>query len=386
MENQNLINAPVSLTDLQLAFEQFNRLSARLDASVDAISHRAEHIAPPVASIAELASAALLDAIPGGVIVLDRHGKVSWTNASARQILGQPMQQEAWREVIQRVFLPELDQGELKTDDGRQFSIATRPLGFAPGQVLLLSEVTQTRKLQRTAQQNLHLVTMGKMMASLAHQIRTPLASAMLYLSQCVAGTIDRDTNLAFCQKALARSRHIEKLINDMLVFAHGGQFISTRFSVAELFDDLQEQLQPHLQQRDAQLLLEGQDCPVELQGNKDALLGALGNLCVNALQACKQKPRIEIRIATTRRGLLSISLRDNGCGMERETRSHIFDPFFSTKTDGTGLGLAVVKAVVESHQGSIAVYSRPSRGCRFRLFLPCRGAMKTQTSNPEQP
>lgn len=278
--------------------------------------------------------------------------------------------------------MPELDQGELKTVDGRQFSISTRPLGYAPGQVLLLSDVTQTRELQRTAQQNLHLVTMGKMMASLAHQIRTPLASAMLYLSQCVDARLDHETSRGFCEKALARNRHIEKLINDMLVFAHGGQFVTTRFSVSELVDELNEQLLPQLQQRDALLRLNGQDAAAELQGNKDALLGALANLCMNALQACAQQPRIVISIATTIRGLLSISIRDNGCGMDRNTRAHIFDPFFSTKTDGTGLGLAVVKAVVESHQGRIAVYSRPGRGCRFRIFLPCRQALKTQISN----
>jgi two-component system sensor histidine kinase FlrB len=126
---------------------------------------------------------------------------------------------------------------------------------------------------------------------------------------------------------------------------------------------------------------MQGEDVAVELQGNQDALLGALANLCMNALQACASEPRIEIRITTTLHGLLSISLKDNGCGMDRDTRAHIFDPFFSTKTDGTGLGLAVVKAVVESHQGRIAVYSRPGRGCRFRIFLPCRQAMKTQIS-----
>ena len=139
----------------------------------------------------------------------------------------------------------------------------------------------------------------------------------------------------------------------------------------------------PQLQQRGATLLMQGEDLAVELQGNQDALLGALANLCMNSLQACAREPRIEIHIATTLHGLLSISLKDNGCGMDRDIRAHIFDPFFSTKTDGTGLGLAVVKAVVESHQGRIAVYSRPGRGCRFRIFLPCRQAMKTQISQP---
>ncbi len=380
---KQLKNAP-ALQELQYAFEQFNRLSANLDASVLEINQNVDRINPPV-QIPHAANPRLLDAIPGGVVVLDRQGKVAEANDSAAQLLGTPIYQQAWRDIVNRVFLPELDQGELKTADGRQFSISTRPLGYSPGQVLLLSDVTQTRELQRTAQQNFHLVTMGKMMASLAHQIRTPLASSMLYLSQCVDGVLDSDTLQNFCQKALARTRHIEKLINDMLVFAHGGQFVTTRFSVTDLFNDLNDQLLPQLQQHNAVLRLSGQECAVELQGNKDALLGAVANLCMNALQACPQEALIEIKIATTRQGLLSISVKDNGCGMDADTRAHIFDPFFSTKTDGTGLGLAVVKAVIESHQGRIAVFSRPGRGCRFRIFLPCRQAMKTQISNTQK-
>lgn len=378
-QNQHVDESPIH--NLLHAFAQFNRLSERLHASVDEINQSVDRIQPVAGVDRALATAQLLDAIPGGVVVLDPQGRVSEANDSARELLGDSIYQQPWREIVRRVFLPELDQGELKTADARQFSISTRPLGYAPGQVLLLSDVTQTRELQRTAQQNLHLVTMGKMMASLAHQIRTPLASSLLYLSQCVDGGLDQETSQAFCHKALARNRHIEKLINDMLVFAHGGQFVTTRFSVSELLDDLEEQLQPQLQQRDALLQIDAGCSEVELQGNKDALLGALANLCVNALQACSQMPRIEITIAITRQGLLSISIKDNGSGMDRDTRNHIFDPFFSTKAEGTGLGLAVVKAVIESHQGRIAVFSRPGRGCRFRLFLPCRQAMQTQIS-----
>ncbi len=382
MENQNQLDDKSSLRELQHAFDQFNHLSQQLNASVEEINQNVGRIDAPDSSVSTFADSKLLDAIPGGVIVLDRQGNVSQANDGARQILGSPLYQLPWRSIIQRVFLPELDQGELKTPDGRRFSISTRPLGYAPGQVLLLSEVTQTRDMQRTAQQNLHLITMGKMMASLAHQIRTPLASSILYLSQCADSALDQETLQNFSSKALARSRHIEKIINDMLVFAHGGQFVTTRFSLDELLQELDEQLQPQLQQRDASLVIKGQFSDVVLQGNKDALLGALANLCVNALQACTWHPRIDINFSVTRLGLLSISVSDNGAGMDRKIRLHIFDPFFSTKTEGTGLGLAVVKAVVESHQGRIAVFSRPGKGTRFRIYLPCRQAMKTQISN----
>ncbi len=325
---------------------------------------------------------ALVDAIPGGVVVLDPQGLIVETNAAAAILLGEPLHGEPWRDIVNRVFLTELDQGELKTEDGRQFSISTRPLGYQPGQILLLSDVTQTRQLQRAAQQNLHLMTMGKMMASLAHQIRTPLASTMLYLSQVVEGEMDDKTRQTFNEKALARVKHIEKMINDMLVFAHGGQFNMCQFLVSELTDELQDQLKPQLEQRHAQLLISGDDIDAQLRGNKDALLGALGNLCMNSLDAASQKPTIRIKISLSLHGMLSITVQDNGCGIDAQTRKHLFEPFFSTKVGGTGLGLAVVKSVIESHQGRIAVASRPGKGSRFRVFLPCQQGMKTQISN----
>lgn len=330
---------------------------------------------------------ALIDAIPGSVVVLDPQGLVVEFNSTALELLGEPLQQQPWREIVQRMFLSDLDQGELKTEDGRQFSISTKPLGYEPGQILLLSDVTQTRQLQRAAQRNLHLMTMGKMMASLAHQIRTPLASSMLYLSQIVDAGVDGETSLAFSGKALARIKHIEKMINDMLVFAHGGNFNMSQFSISELLDELEEQLQPQIDHRSAKLEIcrlkdSNLQKDLQLQGNRDALLGALGNLCMNALDANKVSPYIRIKVALSGHGLLSLLVDDSGCGMDRHTREHLFDPFFSTKIDGTGLGLAVVKSVIESHQGNISLASRPTIGSRFRILLPCQQAVKTQISN----
>ncbi len=392
MNSSNHLDVDASLQQLQEAFEQYNHLSTSLCESVDKLNSIAVQINPSqvnsqaILDDGQLARhlRGLIDAIPGGVVVLDPQGLVVETNAAAALLLGEPNYREPWRSIVKRVFLADLDQGELKTEDGRQFSISTRPLGYEPGQILLLSDVTQTRQLQRAAQQNLHLMTMGKMMASLAHQIRTPLASTMLYLSQVVDGDIDADTRHIFNQKALARVKHIEKMINDMLVFAHGGQFNMCRFSVIELIDELQDQLKPQLEQRDARLLTEGDAIDAQLRGNKDALLGALGNLCMNSLDAAEKNAVIRIKTALSLRGMLSITVRDNGCGIDKPTRQHLFDPFFSTKVDGTGLGLAVVKSVIESHQGRIAVASKYGKGSRFRIFLPCQQGMKTQISSAD--
>lgn len=329
---------------------------------------------------------ALLDAIPGAVVVLDARGFVAQANSLAREILGEGVDGRAWREIVARCFLPELDQGELRSHDGRQFNIATRPLGYAPGQVLLLTEVTQTRQLQRAAQQNLHLMTLGKMMASLAHQIRTPLTSTLLYLSQVVDGALPEDKRARFSTKALDRVRHIESTINDMLCFAHGGQFHMSDFTLQELITELRDQLQPQLPLRQARLEIELMEQPVMINGNRNALLGALANLCMNALDARREGEALLLRIDArlTRDGLLALRLSDNGCGMDDTTLAHLFDPFYTTKMDGTGLGLAVVKSVIESHQGSIRVVSTPGQGSCFEIRLPSRQAQKTQISGKE--
>lgn len=393
-------HAPIE--DLTKAFDQFNRLSESLDASVEQLNRTATSIQglQQQSTVAVDSSIighdnnqletnlqavhlrALIDAIPGGVVVLDPHGIIVELNAAANQLLGDTVQQQPWRSIVQQVFLPELDQGELKTEDGRQFSISTKPLGYAPGQILLLSDVTQTRQLQRTAQQNRHLMTMGKMMASLAHQIRTPLASSMLYLSQIVESNLDQDTHLRFSEKALARIKHIEKIINDMLVFAHGGQFNMSQFSIGSLLSELQEQLVPMLEQKNASLTISNNYQELRLQGNKDALLGALGNLCMNALDASDIEPTISIKISLSKMGQMLFTVDDRGCGMDAQMRHHLFDPFFTTKIDGTGLGLAVVKSVIESHEGSISVASRPGVGTRFRIQLPYLQGLRSQVSD----
>ncbi len=380
---------------LQDAFDKFNLVSDSLVTSFDKLNETvvkfSHHLPADRAQRKQHTMTrhlrALLDAIPGAVIVLNAQGRVVDCNLSAKELLAAPLTDELWRDVVSRVFLSELDQGELTTADGRQFSISTRPLGYEPGQIILLNDVTQTRQLQRAAQQNLHLMTMGKMMASLAHQIRTPLSSAMLYLSQIVEGDLPADKNLKFSSRALGRIKHIESMINDMLVFAHGGQFNMSEFRLNDLLEELNEQLKPHLQLRNAGLEIRGQDKPVFINGNKDALLGALANLCMNAIDARDGDLTICIDISLTRKGDLLLTISDNAKGMDANTLKHLFDPFFTTKMDGTGLGLAVVKSVIESHQGSIDATSEVGQGSRFEIHLPCQQANTTQLSHhqPEE-
>ncbi len=325
---------------------------------------------------------ALIDSIPAFVVVLDQHGVVNEFNAAVPELLGHNLKGKLWRDVVSQAFLAKLDQGELQTPDGRQFTLSTKPLGYEPGQIILLTEVTQTRQLQKAAQQNLHLISMGKMIASLAHQIRTPLASTLLYLSQLAEGHLDDEKSRKFIHKSLDRTKHIEKMINDMLVFSHGGHFKMSEFLLVDLLTELNDQIQPLFQPGFAQLKIRQFDQNIRLNGNKTALVGALANLCMNALQQSSEHLVVILTINMSPGGYLQIAIQDNAGGMDEHTQKHLFDPFYTTKSDGTGLGLAVVKSVVESHQGQIAVNSKQGQGSVFVMSLPSQSAHKQQVSN----
>ena len=124
----------------------------------------------------------LLQVMPAGVIVLDGKGYVRQANEQASLLLGEPLEGELWRTIIARSFKPRADDGhEVSLFDGRRVKLSITPLVNEPGQLIVLTDLTETRQLQARLSHLQRLSSLGKMVASLAHQIRTPLSAAMLY-------------------------------------------------------------------------------------------------------------------------------------------------------------------------------------------------------------
>ncbi len=180
--------------DLKQAFELFNDMSQQLMDSYHLLENRVTELNRELSSVSdqrmqELAEKeklahrleSLLNFLPGGVVVLDSSGRVSECNPAAIDLLGEPLEGERWRDVIARSFMPRRDDGhEVSLHDGRRISIGTRNLG-ADGQIILLTDQTETRRLQTELSRHERLSALVKMMSALAHQIRTPLSAAMLY-------------------------------------------------------------------------------------------------------------------------------------------------------------------------------------------------------------
>lgn len=315
----------------------------------------------------------LLKVMPAGVIVLDGRGIVRQANDQARDLLGEPLEGQVWRTIIHRSFKPRADDGhEVSLTDGRRVKLSITPLEKEPGQLIVLTDLTETRELQARVSHMQRLSSLGKMVASLAHQIRTPLSAAMLYASNLTRKGLGEEASHNFANKLSARLKELESQVNDMLLFAKSGEEqVVTSLSLQDIDDAIRTTSQTIAQQAGQSFALEGFDSDISFTGNITALQGALLNLINNASQVTPKEGEVKVK-ATCTEGYVAISVCDNGPGVPSELQHRIFEPFFTTKTHGTGLGLAVVKSVVNAHKGQLSVANLAGKGACFTVTLPC--------------
>lgn len=346
-----------------------------LEARVDELQGRLEQFS--LQRIQELADGErlarrlqnIVDLLPGGVVVIDGHGRVREANPAARELLGEPLVGALWRGVIARCFAPRKDDGhEISLRNGRRVSLATRSLDAEPGQLVMLQDMTETRLLQEQLARHERLSSLGRMVASLAHQVRTPLSAALLYAGHLSERPLPFEQQQRFALRIKERLQELEHQVRDMLVFARGELPLSDRLAPRELFDALRAAADSHIEGLQVRWQCDARGG--ELLCNRDTLVGAILNLVNNAVQA--GGPQVRLKIHLVRRGdTLRLTVSDSGPGIEPAVLARLGEAFFTTKTAGTGLGLAVVKAVARAHRGELLLRSRVGRGTCAILELP---------------
>lgn len=314
----------------------------------------------------------LLSALPAAVVVLDSQGVVTQTNPAAVSLLGEPLEGERWVSIIQRCFAPRRDDGhEVSLRDGRRVSIEIRTMENQPGQLILLTDLTETRQLQAQLAHAQRLSAMGKMVASLAHQIRTPLSAAILYGGHLCQDELDTELRQRCATRLMSRLTHLEQQVRDMLIFARGETRLAEELSSASLVQALGSAIESlNLNSRVAVTLRT--DIPeLQLLCNRDALVGACTNLVNNSIEAGADKVEVSLYVQS---GKLQIQVTDNGPGFPTEQAGKLMEAFYTTKSHGTGLGLAVVQAVVKAHQGEFSIQAPISGGASAIIRLPLVG------------
>lgn len=321
----------------------------------------------------------ILAGLPGGVVVLDSTGCVIEMNPAAIAMFGDGIRGKAWSEAVQ--LTPTATPGEWLSSEMRRLSIVKSDLGASDGQILMIQDITEAHDMKMQMQRNQRLSAMGEMAASLAHQLRTPLATAMLYTAHLGKADLAQEERSKFAEKSLARLRHLEQLIKDMLLFVKGETVGEEDVPVAGLLSELQQVIEPQMKSRDLIFEMKDEGGGAVLKGSRKALSGALLNLLENAMQASSSGGKIELR-AWREDDRVHLAVKDEGMGVEREMQDRLFEPFFTTRQEGTGLGLAIVRGVVESHGGSIKVKSASGSGSEFELDLPMKSPRQENVSD----
>ncbi len=366
------------LKELEQAFELFNATSMQLTNAYDGLQEQVVHLQSQLAQsdqekrqVADRLSR-LLNLLPAGVIVLNEQGVVTEMNPSAEAILGQDALGRDWDIVVMNVFLTANDAGELITHDETVYQLSEACLDETLGKILLIQDVTSARALQAHISRHQRLHSMGEMAASLAHQIRTPLSSALLYVSQLNSDSLDVDKRVRFAEKALHSLNHLEGLVKDMLQYARGGRGSEQPIELSELLEQLEKNVETQVACSGSHVVFEA--LPEEnlvVMGDKDALLTALQNLIGNAIDVVGQNAGIQVVVNPISSKQVDVVVVDNGPGIEPELLEKVFEPFYTSRAKGTGLGLAVVRAIAEAHGGKAWVKSIVGHGSRFGIRLP---------------
>lgn len=379
-----------------------------LESLADAFNHMSAELAAKQAALEK--NLALVDALrryrddilrsmDEGLLTVDLAGRVVTMNRVGADLLGIDAAQVAARPTLESVVgarapLVRLvreglereepaNQAEVEITRGEQtipLGVSMSPLrdssGARLGLLVLFRDLTEMKALEARMRRTDRLAALGTMSAGLAHEIKNPLAAIKTFV-QLIPRKFDSE---AFREKFnVTVPRELDRvngIVENLLELARTPRMAYAPVDVNALLRRVVDLHRGQMEERRVQCDVRLADGLPPARADAEYLLRAFSNLVVNALEAMAEGGRLTVatrQAGPNGRGARTVEVRiaDTGTGMDPETVGQLFNPFFTTKAKGTGLGLALTHKIVEEHGGTIAVQSAPGAGTLFTLTLP---------------
>ena len=336
--------------------------------------HEAQQVAQSLAELLEtvIASAGV------GLLVVGRDGSVLQANPEARSAIGcSPRPEQSWVQYVERAPVElgsALREALDEALDGRRarrratavngataWSIVAAPMSNG-GATVAIEDVTEHERMIRELSRARRLAEIGQMTAAIAHEIRNPLASI-----RGAAQVVQADPSLGaeFGRIIEDESLKLNDLCSEFLEFAKPAELNLRHVNLAEVVENVVALHRREFEKAGVTLKFEVAPGIHSILADAPKLERVLHNLLLNALQACERGGQVLVRA-----GFDDFEVIDDGAGMSASTIENLFTPFFTTKTKGTGLGLATVRKIVDAHGGTISVESSVGKGTTFRVDL----------------
>jgi PAS domain S-box-containing protein len=249
------------------------------------------------------------------------------------------------------------------------FSTLRSADGEPLGLVAVCEDLSEIREMEARMRQADRLATLGRMSANIAHEIRNPLASLTGAVEALRGETMTEDERSRLGDIVQHESQRLNGIIKSFLEYARPAPLALVEVDVAQLIADVLTLLE-HRELPDGLKIV--RELPDRLRWRLDAqqFRQALWNLCLNAVEAMPEGGELRVSVAAAA-GRLGVRVSDTGCGIDAASLPHVFEPFFSTKSGGSGLGLALVHRIIRDHDGQIDVRPTLNGGTTILVVLP---------------
>ncbi len=341
----------------------------------------------------------LLETMDNAVISVDNKGNIKTFNRKSEEIFGKKKEEVLNKDcqevlnlkingerllkeyllekknITQEIVLEE--KGLKKKILDLNTSFLTGESGEITGVVAVIRDVTEINDLNEEVARHKRLAALGKLSAGIAHEIRNPLSS-IRGLAQFVYNSFSKtDERKEDLDAIIQEVDRLNKLVVQVLDFAKLKKPNLTRFSLNDLIRKITELFKLEIKDKQIKFSLKLSPDISKIQADEDQVRQILMNVIINAIQAIPKKGEIKIKTEKTLlkgEPAIKLIIEDSGIGIPEKDFTQIFDPFFSTKDKGSGLGLSIVYKLIEAHQGEIKVESKEGEGTKFVIFLPQKG------------
>jgi len=353
----------------------------------------------------DLLHRSIIESVDNGILTVNLNGMIKSFNRAATEITG-----IALRDIENHLFSEVFPEGPclgenknpnknislanthfetlFSTGGGKRLLLggSVSPLkdsqGTMIGYIVVFQDLTEINEMKKSLEKSRQLALIGEIAANLAHEIRNPLASIGGSI-QMLKGNMAQDkTNARLMQIILRGKDHLESFLKDFLLMARPALGVREEIDIRETIKDSIESLRYVADWHERlDVVMALTDDPLTIRANKTEIRQILWNLMLNAVQAMPDGGVLKVDARPLRVGEregAEISIGDTGCGIEEQQFSKIFDPFYTTRDAGTGLGLAVVNRILEAYGGKIHMQSEPGKGSVFTIWLPVHAAAAT--------